>query len=294
MHLGRSYLIKIGPTQAPVVFTELHHRLNVATLEKLAAKRLELNEVGFCKLATNHPIAFDPYKENRTTGGFIIINRETNATVAAGVIDYHLRRSENMHYQPLAISKEKRAAQKGQTPKVLWFTGLSGAGKSTIANLVEAQLHRRGVHSMMLDGDNVRHGLNLDLGFTEDDRIENIRRVGEVSKLMAEAGLIVLATFISPFAADRKMVRDLLQPGEFIEIYVHAPIETAIQRDPKGLYKKALAGRIKNFTGVDQRYEAPEAPELRLDTTAYSAETLAERVVAYLEAAAAIGPPSPG
>ena len=290
MHVGRSYLIKIGPTLAPVVFVELHHRLNVATLEKLAAKTLGLNEVALCKLAAGHPIAFDAYKDNRSTGGFIIIDRATHTTVAAGVIEYHLRRSENVHYQPLAISRDERAAQKRQTPKVLWFTGVSGAGKSTIANLVEARLHTRGAHSMMLDGDNVRHGLNRDLGFTEDDRIENIRRVGEVSKLMTEAGLIVLCSFISPFAADRKMARELMPPGEFVEIYVHVPIDVAIQRDPKGLYKKALAGKIKNFTGIDQPYEAPSAPELTLDTTAQTAEALADRVLAYLEAAGAIEP----
>ena len=290
MHVGRSYLIKIGPTLTPVVLVELHHRLNVATPEKLAAKTLGLNEVALCKLATGHPIAFDAYKDNRSTGGFIIIDRATNTTVAAGVIEYHLRRSENVHYQPLAISKDERAAQKRQTPKVLRFTGVSGTGKSTIANLVEAKLHIRGAHSMMLDGDNVRQDLNRDLGFTEDDRIENIRRVGEVSKLMTEAGLIVLCSFISPFAADRKMARDLMPRGEFVEIYVHAPIDVAIQRDPKGLYKKALARRIKNFTGIDQPYEAPTAPELTLDTTAQTAEALADRVVAYLEAAGAIEP----
>ena len=290
MHPGRSYLLKIGPTLAPVVFVELHHRLNVATLEKLAAKTLRLNEVALCKLAAGHQIAFDPYTTNHATGGFIVIDRATNATVAAGVIEYHLRRSENVHFQQLAVSKDERAAQKRQTPKVVWFTGLSGAGKSTIANLVEARLHMRGAHSMMLDGDNVRHGLNRDLGFTEDARIENIRRVGEVSKLMTEAGLIVLCSFISPFEADRRMVRELLAPGEFVEVHVHAPIDVAIERDPKGLYKKALAGKIKNFTGVDQPYEAPVAPELTLDTTRETAAALADRVVAYLEAQGAVVP----
>lgn len=290
MHPGRSYLMKIGPTLAPVVFVELHHRLNVATLEKLAAKSLALNEVALCKLAAGHPIAFDPYKDNRGTGGFIVIDRASNQTVAAGVIEYHLRRSENVHFQKLAISKDERAAQKRQTPKVLWFTGVSGAGKSTIANLVEIKLHMRGAHSMILDGDNVRHGLNRDLGFTENDRIENVRRVGEVSKLMTEAGLILLCSFISPFTADRNMIRDLMPPGEFVEIYVHAPIEVAIQRDPKGLYKKALVGKIKNFTGIDQPYETPLSPELTLDTTAETAEALADRVIAYLEASGAMEP----
>ncbi len=284
MHIGRSYLMKIGPTLVPVAFTELRHRLNVATLEKLAARSLELNEIASCNLAATRAIAFDPYKTVRATGGFIVIDRASNATVGAGMIDYQLRRSENVRRQALAISKEQRAGAKGQTPRVLWFTGLSGAGKSTIANLVEAKLHAQGAHTMLLDGDNLRHGLNRDLGFTEEARIENIRRVGEVAKLMTEAGLIVLCSFISPFAADRRMVREMLQPGEFVEIHVHAPLETAIARDPKGLYKRALAGKIKNFTGLDQPYEAPENPELKLDTTSASAETLAERIVTWLEA----------
>ena len=284
MHIGRSYLMKIGPALTPFTFTELRHRLNVATLEKLAARSLELNEVASCNLATAQAIAFDPYKSLAATGGFIVIDRATNATVGAGMIDFQLRRSENVRRQALAISKDQRAAGKDQTPRVLWFTGLSGAGKSTIANLVEAKLHARGAHTMLLDGDNLRHGLNRDLGFTEEARIENIRRVGEVAKLMAEAGLVVLCSFISPFAADRRMVREMLEPGEFVEIHVHAPLETAIARDPKGLYKRALAGKIKNFTGVDQPYEAPQTPELRLDTTSFSAEALADRVVAWLEA----------
>ena len=290
MHPGRSNQLKIGPTPAPVVFVELHHRLNVATLEKLAAKSLGLNEVALCELAASHQIAFDPYTTNHAIGGFIVIDRATNATVAAGVIAYHLRRSENVHFQQHAVSKDERAAQRRQTPKVVWFTGLSGAGKSTIANLVDARLHMRGAHSMILDGDNVRHGLNRDLGFTEDDRIESIRRVGEVAKLMTEAGLIVLCSFISPFAADRRMVRELLAPGEFVEVHVHAPIDVAIERDPKGLYKKALAGKIKNFTGVDQPYEAPVAPELTFDTTRETAAALADRVVAYPEARVAVAP----
>ncbi len=290
LHVGRSYLMKVGPVSVPAVVTELRYRLSVATLEKLAAKTLGLNEVAACKIATAHPIAFEAYKDSRAMGGFILIDRTSNATVAAGTIEYHLRRSENVHYQPLTVSKEERGAQKQQVPTVLWFTGVSGAGKSTIANLVEAKLHARGVHTMLLDGDNVRHGLTRDLGFTEDDRIENIRRVGEVAKLMTEAGLITLCSFISPFAADRRMVREMLAPGEFIEIFVDVPIETAIRRDPKGLYKRALAGEIKNFTGVDQPYEPPLAPELWLRTTEETAEALAGRILSHLETIGAIEP----
>jgi bifunctional enzyme CysN/CysC len=280
--VGRSYLLKLGPVCVPAVVSELRHQLNVSTLEKLAAKSLERNEIGFCNLTTAGVIPFDAYARSAATGGFILIDRISNATAAAGVIGYQLRRSRNIRRQPLAVSRQQRAALKGHPPKVLWFTGLSGAGKSTIANLVEAQLHARGAHTMMLDGDNLRLGLNRDLGFTAEARIENIRRVGEVAKLMTDAGLIVLCCFISPFAADRRLVRDMLGDAEFVEIHVHVPIEVAIGRDPKGLYKQALEGRIKNFTGVDQAYEEPERPDLRLDTTHFDAHELANIVLDFI------------
>jgi len=283
MHLGRSYSMKIGPTLTPIVFTELRHRLNVSTLEKLAAKTLNLNEIASCKLAADRMIAFDPYDSVPATGGFILIDRASNATIGAGMIDYHLRRSENVRPQALTISKNQRVSLMGHAPRVLWFTGLSGAGKSTIANLVEAKLNARGTHTMLLDGDNLRHGLTRDLGFTESARIENIRRVGEVSKLMTEAGLVVLCSFIAPFAADREMVRRMLEPGEFVEIYVHAPLETVIARDPKGLYKRALAGKIKNFTGIDQSYDVPKNPELILDTVKTTADELADEVISWID-----------
>ena len=253
---GRSYLMKIGARTVPASVTELKHRLDVETLAHQAAKTLELNEIGFCNLATASAVAFDAYADNRETGAFILIDRYTNATVAAGLIAFELRRASNIHYQDITVSKDARAKLKAQRPVILWFTGLPGAGKSTIANLVEAQLHARGVHTTMLDGDNVRHGLNRDLGFTDADRVENIRRVGEVAKLMTEAGLIVLCSFISPFRAERRMVRALVGEGDFIEVFVDTPLEECIARDPKGLYKRALAGEIKNFTGIDQAYEA--------------------------------------
>src|SRR6202035_2146250 len=263
--------------------TDLKHRLDVNNLDKLAAKQLDLNEVGFCNVATTMPVAFDPYADNRDTGAFILIDRFTNQTAAAGMIAHGLRRATNIHRHSLTISREARARLKHQRAAILWFTGLSGAGKSVIANLVEAKLHGRGVHTIMLDGDNVRHGLNKDLGFTAADRVENIRRVGEVARLMTDAGLIVLCSFISPFRAERQLVRDTAAAGEFLEIFVDTPLETAIARDPKGLYKRALAGQIKNFTGVDQRYETPEAPELTLNPGAESAEALADRVIKELE-----------
>jgi bifunctional enzyme CysN/CysC len=281
---GRSYLLKIGTRTAPATVTEIKHRLDVNTLDKLAAKSLALNEIAFCNVATSVPIAFDAYNDNRETGGFILIDRYTNTTAAAGTISFGLRRATNVHYQDLAISKDARAGLKQQQPAIVWFTGLSGAGKSTIANLVEAQLHARGVHTIMLDGDNVRHGLNKDLGFTDADRVENIRRIGEVARLMTEAGLIVLCSFISPFRAERRMVRDLVGAGEFVEVFVDTPIEECIARDPKGLYKRALAGQIKNFTGVDQAYESPEAPEIRLLAGQQRADVLAQFVVDDLAA----------
>ncbi len=281
---GRSYLMKIATRLVPVTVTDLKHRIDINSLEHNAAKTLGLNEIGFCNLACASPIAFDPYGENRDTGAFILIDRATNATAGAGLVDFALRRATNIHYQDLAVSKEARAASKHQKPAILWFTGLSGAGKSTVANIVEAKLHARGVHTVMLDGDNVRHGLNKDLGFTDADRVENIRRVGEVAKLMVEAGLVVLCSFISPFAAERRMVRELVDAGEFVEVFVDAPIAACIARDPKGLYKRALAGEIRNFTGIDQPYERPEDAEIVLDAGTHAPEALADRVIAELEA----------
>ena len=280
---GRSYLMKIGARTVPAQITELKHRLDVNNFDKLAAKKLDLNEVGFCNIATTAPVAFDAYADNRATGAFILIDRATNETAAAGMIAHGLRRATNVHRHGATVGREAHAALKHQKPAILWFTGLSGAGKSTIANLVEARLHARGVHTTLLDGDNVRHGLNKDLGFTAADRVENIRRVGEVARLMTDAGLIVLCSFISPFRAERRLVRDTAAEGEFIEIFVDAPLATAIARDPKGLYNRALNGEIKNFTGVDQPYERPEAPELVLDSAAEAPEALADRVIAELE-----------
>ena len=285
---GRSYLMKLGARLVPVTVTDLKHRIDVNSLDELAAKTLELNEIGLCNIAASVPIALDAYADNKDTGAFILIDRATNATAGAGMIDFALRRATNIHRQDLAVSREARAAQKHQKPAVLWFTGLSGAGKSTVANLVEARLLARGVHTLMLDGDNVRHGLNKDLGFTDADRVENIRRVGEVAKLMTDAGLVVLCSFISPFAAERGLVREMVEAGEFFEIFVDAPLEACIARDPKGLYKRALAGQIKNFTGIDQAYEAPEHPEIRLDAGTRPPEALADDVVRALEDTAVI------
>jgi bifunctional enzyme CysN/CysC len=281
---GRSYLLKLGAKTAPAQITDLRHRIDVNTQEKLAAKTLALNEIGVCNLATTTPIAFDAYTDNHDLGGFILIDRRTNETAAAGVVLHGLRRATNVHRHGFTVTREAHATLKHQKPAVLWFTGLSGAGKSTIANLVEQHLHARGVHSALLDGDNVRHGLNKDLGFTPADRVENIRRIAEVARLMTDSGLIVLTSFISPFRAERRLAREIAAEGEFFEIFVDTSIDEAIRRDPKGLYKRALAGEIKNFTGVDQPYEAPEAPELRLDTAAASAEANAEAVIAFLEA----------
>jgi bifunctional enzyme CysN/CysC len=281
---GRSYLLKIGARTTPATVTELKHRIDVDNLDKLAAKTLALNEVGLANIATTMPVAYDPYAENRETGAFILIDRVSNETVAAGMIAHGLRRATNIHRQGLTVTREAHAALKHQRPAILWFTGLSGAGKSTIANLVETTLLARGVHTALLDGDNVRHGLNKDLGFTAADRVENIRRIAEVARLMSDAGLIVLTSFISPFRAERRLAREIAAAGEFVEIYVEAPLDTVIARDPKGLYKRALAGQIKNFTGIDQPYEAPEAAELVLHTAQSTPEALAERVVAELAA----------
>jgi bifunctional enzyme CysN/CysC len=279
---GRSYLIKVNHATLAATVTELKHRIDTDSLAKLAAKTLSLNEVGVCNLSIGRPIAFDPYADNRATGAFILIDRATNETVAAGMIDFALRRATNVHRQPMTVSKAARGDLMNHKPAVLWFTGLSGAGKSTIANLVEVALHARGVHTLMLDGDNLRHGLNKDLGFTEADRVENIRRVGEVAKLMTDAGLVVLCSFISPFRAERRMVRDLMAEGEFIEVFVDTPLDQCIARDPKGLYKRALAGEIKNFTGVDQAYEMPERAELHLMAGESDPTALAERVISEM------------
>jgi bifunctional enzyme CysN/CysC len=275
---GRSYLMKIGARTVPATITELKHRVDVSTLAHHAAKTLATNEIGLCNVATSEAVAFDSYAANRSTGAFILMDRYSNSTAAAGMILFGLRRATNIHRQNLIVSKAERAQLKRQRPAILWFTGLSAAGKSTIANLVEAQLHARGVHTFMLDADNIRHGLNKDIGFNEADRVENIRRVGEVAKLMTEAGLVVLCSLISPFRAERHMVRELVGPGEFIEIFVDTPLEECIARDPKGLYKRALAGEITNFTGIGQAYEPPESPEIHLLTARDSAEISTERV----------------
>ncbi len=280
---GRSYLLKIGERTTPASITDPKPRLAVNNFDKLAAKRLDLNEVGFCNIATTMPVAYDAYAENRVTGAFILMDRTTNETAAAGMIAHGLRRATNIHRHEVSVTREAHAALKHQKPTILWFTGLSGAGKSTIAHLVETKLHARGAHTALLDGDNVRHGLNKDLGFTAADRVENIRRVGEVARLMTDVGLIVMCSFISPFRAERRLVRDLAAEGEFLEIFVAAPLETVIGRDPKGLYKRALAGEIKNFTGIDQPYETPEAPEMVLDTARETPDILADRVIAELE-----------
>jgi bifunctional enzyme CysN/CysC len=253
-----------------------------------------LNEIGVATLSLDQAIAFDPYTDNRDTGGVILIDPLSNATVAAGLINFALRRSQNIHWQALEVNRESRAALKGQKPAVLWFTGLSGSGKSTIANLVEKRLHGQGRHTVVLDGDNVRHGLNRDLGFTDADRVENIRRVAEVAALMADAGLIVLVSFISPFRAERELARSRVPEGEFIEIFVDTPLDVAENRDPKGLYKKARAGELKNFTGIDSPYEAPTAPEIRVDTTELSPEDAAETIVADLSARGLLNATAPG
>lgn len=272
LHPGRSYWLKCATKTVNATVTKIKHQLNVNTLEKLAAEKLSLNAVATCNIATDTPLASDPYAENRTTGGFVLIDRLTNNTVAAGMIDFALRRAKNVTPQAFSVTKSMRASAKAQSPKVFWFTGLSGSGKSTLANAFEKELFAKGRHTYILDGDNVRHGLNRDLGFTETDRVENIRRVAEVAKLMADAGLIVLVTFISPFRADRAMARQLFAQGEFIEVFVDTPIEIAEERDPKGLYKRARTGEIKNFTGIDSPYEAPEHAEITIKTVSTSVE----------------------
>jgi bifunctional enzyme CysN/CysC len=276
---GRPYWLKIGARTVGASVTEIKHRVDVNTQDHLAAKHLELNEVGYCNLHLDQPVAFESYADSRELGAFILIDRQTNGTVAAGTLDFALRRAANIHWQHLEVDKTARARSLGQSPRCVWFTGLSGSGKSTVANLVEKRLAALGLHTYILDGDNVRHGLNKDLGFSEEDRVENIRRVAEVSKLMVDAGLIVLVSFISPFRAERQMARELFEGDEFVEVYVDTPLEVAEGRDVKGLYAKARAGKIPNFTGIDSPYEAPLSPELRLDTVAHAPEDLAEAVV---------------
>ena len=279
MIAGRAYWLKLATQTVSATIQQPKYEINVNTLDHLAAKTLELNGIGVVELSTDKSIVFEAYADNRTLGGFILIDKLTNATVAAGMLHFSLRRAQNVHWQASDVDRDMRANLKNQRPALLWFTGLSGSGKSTIANLVEKKLHRMNRHSFLLDGDNVRHGLNRDLGFTEADRIENIRRVGEVAKLMTDAGLIVITAFISPFRAEREMVRSMLPEGEFIEIFIDTPLAEAERRDVKGLYKKARAGQLKNFTGIDSPYEAPETPEVRIDTTAMSPEEAADLII---------------
>jgi bifunctional enzyme CysN/CysC len=279
---GRSYFLKIGTKTVTGTVAPLKYRINVNTLEHMAANKLDLNEIGVCNIELDRPIAFDPYQVNRDTGGFILIDRITNDTVGAGMLHFALRRASNVQWQALDVNKAGRAAMKGQKPCLLWYTGLSGAGKSTIANLVDKKLHGMRRHTYLLDGDNIRHGLNKNLGFTDADRVENIRRIAEVAKLMVDAGLIVSTAFISPFRAERQMARSLLGEGEFIEVFIDTPIGIAEQRDPKGLYKKARRGELKNFTGIDSPYEFPEKPEIWIDTTATNPEQASDQIVAYL------------
>jgi bifunctional enzyme CysN/CysC len=280
---GRPYLMKIGTQTVTATVTDIKYQVNVNTMEHLAARKLELNGIAVCNLALDRVVAFDSYAANRETGSFVFIDRLSNGTAAAGMLHFALRRAHNLHAQHVDVGKDVRAAMKRQKACVLWFTGLSGAGKSTISNLVEKKLHALGKHTYLLDGDNVRLGLNKDLGFTEADRVENIRRVAEVARLMVDAGLIVLTAFISPFKAEREMARRLVKDGEFIEIHVDTPLAVAEQRDPKGLYKKARRGQLVNFTGIDSPYEAPEAPELRLQGAAASPEALADAVIALMQ-----------
>ncbi len=279
---GRPYLLKIGTKTVNATVTNIKYQVNVNTLEESAATQLELNAIGVCNISTDQPIAFDAYKDNRDTGGFILIDRISNATVGAGMLHFSLRRADNIHLQATDVDKTVRSRLKNQKPAVVWFTGLSGAGKSTVANLVEKSLTAKGHHTYLLDGDNVRHGLNRDLGFTDADRVENIRRIGEVAQLMVDSGLIVLTAFISPFRSERALARSLVEEGEFVEVHVDAPLSVAEDRDPKGLYKKARRGELSNFTGIDSPYEPPETPEILIDTSTMSAEQAAERVVAEL------------
>ncbi len=279
---GRSYWLKLATQTVTATIQQPKYAINVNTMERLAAKTLELNAIGVANLSTDRPLVFEPYADNRQLGGFILVDKITNATVAAGMLHFSLRRAQNVHWQATDIGREAHAALKNQKAAVLWFTGLSGAGKSTIANLVEMKLARMNRHTFLLDGDNVRHGLNRDLGFTDADRVENIRRVGEVAKLMTDAGLIVITAFISPFRAEREMVRQMMAPGEFIEVHIDTPLAEAERRDVKGLYAKARAGKLANFTGIDSPYEAPANPEIRIDTTGMTPDEAADAIVAVL------------
>jgi bifunctional enzyme CysN/CysC len=282
MLAGRSYWLKLGTQTVSATVQPPKYQININTMERLAAKTLAMNAIGVANLATDRPIVFEAYEVNHDLGGFILIDKLNNATVAAGMLHFALRRSQNVHWQALEVSRETRATMKNQAPAVLWFTGLSGAGKSTIANLVDRKLHRMNRHTFMLDGDNIRHGLSRDLGFTDADRVENIRRVGEVARLMTDAGIIVITAFISPFSAERQMVRDMLLPGEFIEIYIDTPLAEAERRDVKGLYRKARAGQLANFTGIASPYEPPIAPDIHIDTTTLTAEQAATLIVEHL------------
>ena len=286
---GRQYIIRTANNAVAGSVTALKHRIEVTDMSEAAAKTLQLNEIGVVTLSLTKPLPYDPYRDNRTTGAFVVVDRQSNRTVGAGMIDFALRRAANIVRQDLDVSRTDRAEQKGQKPAVLWFTGLSGSGKSTIANLVDKALFERGRHTYTLDGDNVRHGLNRDLGFTKEDRIENIRRIGEVARLMADAGLIVMCSFISPYRAERQMVRERLEDGDFVEIFIDTPLSVAEERDVKGLYAKARAGEIKNFTGIDSEYQAPENADLVIDTTQLSAEEAAARIIAFLEKRGALG-----
>jgi adenylyl-sulfate kinase len=280
---GRDYLLRLGPQTATATIAPLKYKISVSNLHRLAAAKLDLNEIGVCNLQLDRSIAFDPYTVNRDTGGFVLVDRLSNDTVGAGILHFALRRAQNVHWQALDVNKAVRSASKGQKACVLWYTGLSGAGKTTIANLVDKKLHSMKRHTYLLDGDNIRHGLTKDLGFTDADRVENIRRIAEVAKLMVDAGLIVGTAFISPFRAERQTARALLAEGEFIEIFIDTPLGVAEQRDPKGLYKKARRGDLKNFTGIDSPYEGPQDPEIRIDTTRTSAEEAAQAIVTYLQ-----------
>ncbi len=283
MYPGRQYYLKTGTRTVSCVVTELKHSVNVNTLKTQPAKSLGLNELGVANISLSQRVAFEPVSEQSELGSFILIDRQSNATVGAGLFDFSLRRADNIVWQALTVDKPHRAAIKHQRPVVIWMTGLSGSGKSTIANLLESRLHDLNRHTYVLDGDNVRHGLNRDLGFTAADRVENIRRVGEAAKLMVDAGLITIVSFISPFRSERRMVRDLLDDGEFIEVFVDTPLEVCEQRDPKGLYKRARAGEIANFTGIDSEYQPPEAPELHIRTTEVNPEQAAQQLLSYLE-----------